>query len=85
MSNTDSSMSTFAAIATVGKNCCVNSSATDIFLQHEPQPTATKNMIHLAQSKPIANISHFYIIVFFFLTKHCGLLYSDQRREDSNV
>lgn len=32
-----------------GKNCCVNSSATDVFLQHEPQSTATKNMIHLAQ------------------------------------
>ncbi|KAK6919295.1 Serine aminopeptidase, S33 [Dillenia turbinata] len=32
-----------------GKNCCLNSSNSDAFLNHEPQPTATKNMIHLAQ------------------------------------
>ncbi|KAM7503691.1 hypothetical protein LguiB_002595 [Lonicera macranthoides] len=32
-----------------GKNCCVNSSQTDNFLAHEPQSTATKNMIHIAQ------------------------------------
>ncbi|KAJ7964767.1 Lipase [Quillaja saponaria] len=32
-----------------GSNCCVNSSRMDILLDHEPQPTATKNLIHLAQ------------------------------------
>ncbi|KAL8264499.1 hypothetical protein R6Q59_022629 [Mikania micrantha] len=32
-----------------GQNCCVNSSMTDKFLEHEPQSTSTKNMIHLAQ------------------------------------
>ncbi|XP_008788885.2 triacylglycerol lipase 2-like [Phoenix dactylifera] len=32
-----------------GKNCCLNSSSVDVFLDHEPQPTATKNMVHLAQ------------------------------------
>ncbi|KAK2979034.1 hypothetical protein RJ640_013668 [Escallonia rubra] len=32
-----------------GKNCCVNSSQTNNFLEHEPQSTATRNMIHLAQ------------------------------------
>ncbi|XP_062107318.1 triacylglycerol lipase 2-like isoform X2 [Humulus lupulus] len=32
-----------------GVNCCLNSSIVDIFLDHEPQSTATKNMIHLAQ------------------------------------
>ncbi|MCD7454882.1 hypothetical protein HAX54_026413, partial [Datura stramonium] len=31
-------------------NCCVNSSRADIFLEHEPQATATKNMIHIAQT-----------------------------------
>ncbi|XP_027171751.1 triacylglycerol lipase 2-like [Coffea eugenioides] len=31
------------------RNCCVNSSKTNDFLDHEPQSTATKNMIHLAQ------------------------------------
>ncbi|KAL7216358.1 hypothetical protein ACSBR1_028328 [Camellia fascicularis] len=35
--------------AFTGKNCCFNSSKTDTFLEHEPQPTATKNMIHIAQ------------------------------------
>ncbi|CAK7349050.1 unnamed protein product [Dovyalis caffra] len=32
-----------------GPNCCLNSSRTNWFLDHEPQATATKNMIHLAQ------------------------------------
>ncbi|KAI3844701.1 hypothetical protein MKX03_023339 [Papaver bracteatum] len=32
-----------------GKNCCLNSSTVDVFLENEPQSTATKNMIHLAQ------------------------------------
>ncbi|TYJ27779.1 hypothetical protein E1A91_A07G212500v1 [Gossypium mustelinum] len=34
-----------------GQNCCLNSSIVNIFLDHEPQPSATKNMVHLAQSK----------------------------------
>ncbi|RWR74554.1 triacylglycerol lipase 2 [Cinnamomum micranthum f. kanehirae] len=32
-----------------GKNCCLNSSTVDLFLKYEPQPTSTKNMVHLAQ------------------------------------
>jgi lysosomal acid lipase/cholesteryl ester hydrolase len=32
-----------------GKNCCLNSSIVEIFLQYEPQSTSTKNLIHLAQ------------------------------------
>ncbi|XP_031108146.1 triacylglycerol lipase 2-like [Ipomoea triloba] len=32
-----------------GPNCCVNSSRTIILLEHEPQSTATKNLIHIAQ------------------------------------
>ncbi|KAK6238620.1 hypothetical protein QUC31_004089 [Theobroma cacao] len=35
--------------AFTGQNCCLNSSIVDIFLDHEPQPSATKNMVHLAQ------------------------------------
>ncbi|XP_031108183.1 triacylglycerol lipase 2-like [Ipomoea triloba] len=31
------------------QNCCVNSSRTVILLEHEPQSTATKNLIHIAQ------------------------------------
>lgn len=32
-----------------GQNCCLNSSIVDVFLEHEPQSTATKNTIHLSQ------------------------------------
>ncbi|KAI9082302.1 hypothetical protein K1719_035725 [Acacia pycnantha] len=32
-----------------GPNCCVNPSIVNIFLEHEPQSTATKNTIHLSQ------------------------------------
>lgn len=40
-----------------GQNCCVNSSMTDKFLEHEPQSTSTKNMIHLAQSKLLKHVT----------------------------
>ncbi|XP_022750479.1 triacylglycerol lipase 2-like [Durio zibethinus] len=33
-----------------GKNCCLNSSTVDLFIKNEPQSTATKNMVHLAQT-----------------------------------
>ncbi|KAB2011731.1 hypothetical protein ES319_D09G040500v1 [Gossypium barbadense] len=36
--------------AITGKNCCLNASTVDLFLQNEPQSTATKNMVHLAQT-----------------------------------
>ncbi|KAI4305728.1 hypothetical protein L6164_029076 [Bauhinia variegata] len=32
-----------------GPNCCINLSTIDVFLNHHPQPTSTKNLIHLAQ------------------------------------
>ncbi|XWS75813.1 hypothetical protein CRYUN_Cryun01aG0124300 [Craigia yunnanensis] len=32
-----------------GQNCCLNSSIMENFLDHEPQPSAMKTMIHLAQ------------------------------------
>ncbi|XP_052178527.1 triacylglycerol lipase 2-like [Diospyros lotus] len=32
-----------------GPNCCLNSSIVGVFLEHEPQPASTKNLIHLAQ------------------------------------
>ncbi|KAK2396133.1 triacylglycerol lipase [Trifolium repens] len=32
-----------------GPNCCINSSRIDFYLDHEPQPTATKNLIHFSQ------------------------------------
>ncbi|THG10747.1 hypothetical protein TEA_023123 [Camellia sinensis var. sinensis] len=36
-------------VALTGQACCVNSSTIDVFLQHALQPTATRNLIHLAQ------------------------------------
>ncbi|XVE67712.1 hypothetical protein DITRI_Ditri09bG0010400 [Diplodiscus trichospermus] len=36
--------------AITGKNCCLNSSTVDLFIKNEPQSTATKNMVHLAQT-----------------------------------
>lgn len=37
-------------VAITGKNCCLNASTVELFLQNEPQSTSTKNMIHLAQT-----------------------------------
>ncbi|KAL2331049.1 hypothetical protein Fmac_018630 [Flemingia macrophylla] len=42
-----------------GPNCCINSSRIDDFLDHEPQPTATKNLIHLAQMIRTGNIAKY--------------------------
>ncbi|KAJ9152744.1 hypothetical protein P3X46_026276 [Hevea brasiliensis] len=36
--------------AITGKNCCLNASAVDFFLENEPQSTSTKNFVHLAQT-----------------------------------
>ncbi|RVW13322.1 Triacylglycerol lipase 2 [Vitis vinifera] len=36
-------------VVSAGQNCCLNSSSVDVFLEHEPQSTATKNTIHLSQ------------------------------------
>lgn len=33
-----------------GKNCCLNTSTVELFLKYEPQPTSTRNMVHLAQT-----------------------------------
>ncbi|PPR84754.1 hypothetical protein GOBAR_AA35958 [Gossypium barbadense] len=32
-----------------GQNCCIKRSKTEIFLDHQPQPTAMKNVIHMFQ------------------------------------
>ncbi|XP_028051269.1 triacylglycerol lipase 2 isoform X1 [Camellia sinensis] len=36
--------------AITGKNCCLNASTVELFLKNEPQSTATKNLVHLAQT-----------------------------------
>nr|XP_010926726.1 triacylglycerol lipase 2 [Elaeis guineensis] len=33
-----------------GNNCCLNTSTVELFLQYEPQSTATRTMVHLAQT-----------------------------------
>ncbi|KAL6135899.1 hypothetical protein ACLB2K_068124 [Fragaria x ananassa] len=35
-----------------GKNCCLNASTVDLFLDHEPQPTSTKTMTQPISSSP---------------------------------
>ncbi|KAI3412709.1 Lipase [Psidium guajava] len=40
-----------------GPNCCLNATIMDVFLDHELQPTSTKNLIHLAQMIRDGNIS----------------------------
>ncbi|XP_058744948.1 triacylglycerol lipase 2-like [Vicia villosa] len=42
-----------------GPNCCVNPLMMNTFLDHEPQPTATKNMIHLSQMIREGTVSMF--------------------------
>ncbi|KAF6173561.1 hypothetical protein GIB67_037474 [Kingdonia uniflora] len=36
--------------ALTGRNCCLNESIVETLLKNEPQSTATKNMVHLAQT-----------------------------------
>ncbi|CAL8139219.1 unnamed protein product [Prunus armeniaca] len=39
----------FLFLQSPGPNCCLNSSSIDALVEHDPQPTATKNLIHLSQ------------------------------------
>ncbi|PKA57952.1 Triacylglycerol lipase 2 [Apostasia shenzhenica] len=40
--------------AITGQNCCLNSSTVQIFLDHEPQSSSTKNLIHLTQNSDLS-------------------------------
>ncbi|MQL74157.1 hypothetical protein Taro_006539 [Colocasia esculenta] len=42
-----------------GTNCCLNESTVELFLQHEPQPTSTRTMVHLAQTFRDGNLAKF--------------------------
>ncbi|KAJ4972828.1 hypothetical protein NE237_006002 [Protea cynaroides] len=42
-----------------GTNCCLNVSTVDLFLKNEPQPTSTKNLVHLAQTVRDGIVSKF--------------------------
>lgn len=63
-----------------GPNCCVNPSIISTFLDHEPQSTATKNMIHLSQSNcsyfPNSNIMYDNIIYGKTMVLNCGCDYA---------
>ncbi|KHN48891.1 Proteasome subunit alpha type-2-A [Glycine soja] len=52
MNQMTSILTKIAAVAFLanGPNCCLNSSTIDVFLDHEPQPTSTKNLVHLSQN-----------------------------------
>ncbi|XP_030476896.2 triacylglycerol lipase 2 isoform X2 [Syzygium oleosum] len=39
--------------ALTGKNCCLNVSTVDLFLENEPQSTSTRNLVHLSQKLTI--------------------------------
>ncbi|KAK4417887.1 Triacylglycerol lipase 2 [Sesamum alatum] len=57
--------------AFTGNNCCLNTSTVETFVKNEPQSTATKNLVHFAQSvrdgvlskydygNAIANMEHY--------------------------
>ncbi|XP_020238028.1 triacylglycerol lipase 2 [Cajanus cajan] len=45
--------------AITGENCCLNSSTVDLFMENEPQPTSTKNMVHLSQTVRLGVLTKF--------------------------
>ncbi|XP_042495388.1 triacylglycerol lipase 2-like isoform X1 [Macadamia integrifolia] len=42
-----------------GENCCLNASTLELFWKNEPQPTSTKNMVHISQSVRDGTFSRF--------------------------
>ncbi|ONK70273.1 uncharacterized protein A4U43_C05F32030 [Asparagus officinalis] len=42
-----------------GNNCCLNKSSINVFLEHEPQPTSAKNVIHMCQMLRTGTIRKF--------------------------
>ncbi|TKY46396.1 Triacylglycerol lipase 2 [Spatholobus suberectus] len=45
--------------AITGDNCCLNSSTVNLFMMNEPQPTSTKNMVHLSQTVRLGVLTKF--------------------------
>ncbi|CAL5371648.1 unnamed protein product [Camellia sinensis] len=54
------------------KNCCLNASTVELFLKHEPQSTATKNLVHLAQTVRDGTLSKYDYGNLFYNVKHYG-------------
>ncbi|XP_065622062.1 triacylglycerol lipase 2-like [Quercus suber] len=42
-----------------GPNCCIKPSTYDVFLEHTPQSTSTKNVVHLSQMLLAGNIAKY--------------------------
>ncbi|KAL2335192.1 hypothetical protein Fmac_016405 [Flemingia macrophylla] len=49
----------FTAITGLRENCCLNSSSVDLFMMNEPQPTSTKNIVHLSQNVRLGVLTKF--------------------------
>ncbi|XP_022895061.1 triacylglycerol lipase 2-like isoform X3 [Olea europaea var. sylvestris] len=58
--------------ALTGKNCCLNNSTVELFLRNEPQSTATKNLVHLAQTVRDGILSRYDYGNADFNEKHYG-------------
>ncbi|KAL2340202.1 hypothetical protein Fmac_008142 [Flemingia macrophylla] len=59
----------------IGPNCCLNPSIVNVFLDHEPKSTSTKNMIHLSQSK----FDH--IVLSYTATSDHGIIWIEKDAE----
>ncbi|XP_074376438.1 triacylglycerol lipase 2-like isoform X2 [Apium graveolens] len=58
--------------ALTGKNCCLNTTTVDLFLKNEPQSTATKNLVHLAQTIRDGRLAKYDYGSTDFNQKHYG-------------
>lgn len=58
--------------AFTGKNCCLNSTSFQVLLEHEPQSTSTKNMVHIAQTMRRGVISKYDYDNIVTNLKHYG-------------
>jgi lysosomal acid lipase/cholesteryl ester hydrolase len=58
--------------ALTGRNCCLNASTVEFFLRNEPQSTATKNLVHLAQTVRDGVLSKYNYGTANFNLEHYG-------------
>ncbi|MED6152736.1 Lipoyl ligase, partial [Stylosanthes scabra] len=58
--------------AITGLNCCLNSSALDLFFMNEPLSTSTKNLVHLAQIVRSGVLAKFNYVRADYNIQHYG-------------
>ncbi|KAK4577154.1 hypothetical protein RGQ29_027601 [Quercus rubra] len=56
----------------IGPNCCIKPSIYDVFLEHTPQSTSTKNVVHLSQMLLAGNIAKYDYGDYSENKKHYG-------------